>query len=683
MKKTIFWILYCILIWVIISPYTLYDMNFIKGGDVTSFHIPATEYLIQSINQSNFPIWTEKLYAGFPIYAAGEMAFFSPLKLLLAKIIANPIILLKIETLIIYIIGSFFLYKLFEKDNKNLTQTIISHTIIFFGIPVVSRMLHINIIYAYYFIPVNLYLYKKFVETSLVKFNLFRAFSFFFIFSYGNYNGILLALIIEALYVLTDKMSSIIKKAKYAIYSGVLSLLIILPLLIPSYVAFTNAFRSTELNFKEGSYSVIAMFNSIYPFFLGTPTTYIGDKIEDQWQINETMFYFGIVSLFIALIVYLNKKSKYDYFFLISLYLFVILATSKYSPIDTLLNIFPINIFRYWGRSSLVLLASLGFIVSEFFNQDFKINISYKKFLYLIPLAVYIVVTYLNSINVHQNTAIIDTIKNGLLNGDIYFKYWLIISITALVLISAFLITKKQIFKNGLLILVIVDILLFSKVFINSQMQDYTNYKNKESQELLQKFEKQRIVIMDKNIVGNQPLMYPNWGIYGYIPAFEEQNYTKYLTTNGLNVRRAKSNSEIVNNLTFIESLGVKEIIGGNSSMTISSQDTLIKGNNIEINYLTKKEGEINVEVFSTGAQNIKLLLKQNANWVFKLNNDVIKPTKDTISPFYSLDINTGQNILEAKYVPKDLYLGLLLSLLLLPTTYLIIYTIEKRSVAR
>ena len=654
-------------------PFSFFDNTFLKGGDIESLHLPAVFYLSQKLNDYQFPFWTEKLYSGFPIYVDGEMGYFNPLRLMLVFLVQNPLLSIKIEFLIIYLIGSLFLIKLLETDFKfNFLQIVISHLIIFFGVPVVVRLLHLNIIYSYYLIPLNLYLLSCYLKSARFRYLVFRSLVFSFVFSYGNYNALFLGMLIEFFYLCFVSKSTLNSKLKYFFFSGLLSIIACLPMLIPSFFAFSKSVRVTDLDFTEGSYSPLFLLNMFNPFLLGAPDNFVGSTVSPDWYPHESYIYFGISVFVIGIYVYLNKNYKNYMFILVSLYLFVILSNIKYFQYSNLLNFPPINLFRYWGRSSLILLFSLGITVPEFFNNRFEFKFDIKRVYYLTPLFLFFIFNLIKSISSYENLFFINAFKTTLFSTEKNILVWKIIIALFIVVFIVNLIKSNKYLRKILYILLLLDVIFISLTFLKFNNAEYSNFINLNLLRTSKAYSNQRVVFFDNSVMGNRPLLYPVWGIHGYLSAFEENSYKEYFSKNNLSIRRAKSINEVSTHKEFYKNLGVTSIITLDNTQDLNLTNDLFQGPSLSVYYLQKDEGVIKAEIHSNTSQKIRVLLKQNDNWQFKVNGNKINLPKD-YSFFYTLEISQGLNSFEAKYVPNDFYLGVILTIFLYPISLFLI----------
>ncbi len=666
-----YWIIYSLLIWFLIIPFSFFDRSFIKGGDIDSLHLPAIAYLSENLHNLKFPFWTEKLYSGFPIYAVGEMGFLSPLRVLLTLLIADFLLAIKLEFLIIYLIGSIYLYILLKKDySYSFIQSVLSHIIIFFGVPVIVRLLHLNIIYTYYLLPVGLYFLSCYLSTLKFRFIFLRALVFALAFSYGNYHAIFICLIIEFLFLFYSNESSNSKRLKYLLNTALFSLILILPMLVPSLMAFRDSARSENLNFLEGSYSAVSFLNIFNPLLEGAPYNYIGNKINSSWYAHETLTYLGISSLIISILVFLNRNFKKYKLVLISLYIFVFLSTLDYSPIGFLFNFPPINLFRYWGRSSLILLFAVGLIVPKFFDKSFKFDFEWRRLLYVLPLILYIVIIYFSSDNLSHVTYISTIIKTSIKELNLLFLIWFSIFVVFIVFLFLYLKFKKIVYYYILCSLVIFDTFLFSKIILNNNVADYTFFYNQRISLITENFQGKRVVYFDKSVMGNKPLLYSPWGVHGYLSSYEELVYKDFYKEKGLGIRRIKNIDELNSNLDFFKSVGVSSFITEDGVTQLGDFDSVFLIDSQDVSYMLKDEGHILARIYSDVDREVDTTVKVNKNFIFKLNGEYITPSTNFSSPFYSLNLYKGLNEIEVKFFPKDFYIslvsgGLLLGILL------------------
>lgn len=662
-----YWIIYALFIWFLIIPFSFFDRSFIKGGDIDSLHLPAIAYLSENLRSLKFPFWTEKLYSGFPIYANGEMAFLSPLRVFLTLFITDFLLAIKLEFLIIYLLGSIYLFKLLQKDySYSFIQSVLAHVVIFFGFPVIVRFLHLNIIYTFYLLPVGLYFLSSYLLTLKYRFVFLRALVFALTFSYGNYHAIFICLIIELLYLFYSNDLPNMNRFKYLFNTILLSLTLILPMLVPSYNVFKNSARADNLNFYEGSYSSVLFLNLFNPFILGTPDNYIGSRMNSNWYAHETLIYYGFTIILISLLLFINKRNKQFKLILFSTYIFVFLSTLEYSPIGFLFNFPPINLFRYWGRASLILLFAIGISMPKFFDRSFRFDFEWKRLLYLLPLFFYILLIFFSSDSLNQLSIVFKEFKYLIINLNLLLIIWLITLVIFIILFLMYLKKPNIIYYYVLCVLVTFDILFFSKVILNNNVTDYSSFYNKDINLISENYKSKRVVYFDKSIMGNKPLLYSPWGVHGYLLSYEESVYKDFYKEKGLSIRRIKNIDEFNSNVEFFKSVGINSFITVDRVIQLGDFDSIFLSNSQDILYILKDEGHILAKIYSEIDREIDTTIKVNNNFIFRINGEYITPYTKAGSPFYSLQLNRGLNNVEIKFYPTDFYISLVSGYILL-----------------
>ena len=104
----------------------------LKGDDASSLYYPVIYYLKTNIEQGNFPFYTEKMFAGYPIYQNSEAAYLNPLRLLLTYLLPFEKVL-PVEYSIFFIAGLIgYFYFLREKKISD-SAIFFSHFIFFYN----------------------------------------------------------------------------------------------------------------------------------------------------------------------------------------------------------------------------------------------------------------------------------------------------------------------------------------------------------------------------------------------------------------------------------------------------------------------------------------------------------------------------------------------------------------------
>ncbi|MBU0649966.1 YfhO family protein [Patescibacteria group bacterium] len=665
-------LLFLVILWM--YRFLLEPGIFFKGGDVGSLHLPAVFYLQEKILHGRFPLWSERLYLGFPVYANGEFAFFSPIRLFLV-LFFTPLTVLKVEFLFFCFLGAFSLFVLQLKKGISPFFALTSTLVYFFSFPLLSRLMHLNIVYCLFLVPTNIIIYE-FQKTSRKPglFICLRLLTFFLLLVYGNYHGLLISLIPEIFYVLFDDSFPLRKRLWYFSASAFLGLILALPFILPSYKLYEHSARRIEpLDYSEGSYSFMTLANGLYPYFLGTPENYIGETANSRLFIQETLFYFGFCALTTAFVYFLSKDNLYTKSFLASFYLFLVLSTLKTGGLSAWFNFPPINLFRYWGRVAMILPLPLALSVSAFLN-DFKDvksrrQLKLKKLLFFVPPVLYLAYLYFFQTDNSTDTVLLSGIKSGLLVIDPYIGFWKRLVLVFLVTFLLYIFLHKKAISLLLALLVCVDVTYFAATLLNTQKTDYANFFNPSLHYKLTDLANERVVYFSDEIVGNKPLLYPAWSPFGYISSYESLSYKQLFSSHDLSVRRLGSVDNYYSNEEFFKALGVKAYIDQVDAKLIDTSGIFSTLSPVEI--LVKEEGHIKARISGNQESYLQTRIKNYPGWFIKLNGHLVKPLPSEL--FLKIPLSQGENVLEMHYYPLDLYVGLFLSLTFLMILYLLL----------
>jgi len=232
----------------------------------------------------------------------------------------------------------------------------------------------------------------------------------------------------------------------------------------------------------------------------------------------------------------------------------------------------------------------------------------------------------------------------------------------------------KYIFKIALVLFILIDLYYFSFDVVNYRLQDISNYKINDQISN----QDHRSLLVNHSLLGLENLRYKTWNLFGY-SQFQELEYKEYLVKNGFLDTFGRAGLPINENQA--KEFGVTQIFinnekGENEVVKINYEGSDLIKNKIETKFLKRKSGHIIFSYNSAEDMLIKTRIKYSKNWEVKINGQIVDFNKDGI--FFEFKAPKGENLVEITYVPKDFYLGLKISGILLVIYSAFIIVLKK-----
>jgi len=658
----------------------IFTNTLLRGDDASSLYYPGIYYLKEKLNNGEFPFYTEKIFAGYPIYQYSELGYLNPIRIFLTFILPFEKVL-PTEYFLFFLIGVTGYFKFLREKKISEPAIFFSHFIFFYNFQFLGRLVHQQLIFTIMLIPMLLYLTGRFFkeENQGKKKFLVISSSFLIVLGilYGSFPGVFLLLLTQLIYVVSECLSlnNLKSTLKYYFFFFLTFISFSFYSLYPTYSLYSDSARNIEeFSVTKGSISPILLGASfITPFPLGSFNEYLGENFSNSWYWHEIHTYQGLSFLILVVLglIYL-KNIDFRNFFIVCFSFFIILSTLKYSYFGTIFDVFPFNLFRYHLRFGSIFSFSLGIVgasvihklIHEYERNEFKVILK-NVFLILIPSLLFIYVIY-SSLNSYETKTLLIHFKNAVVSNSIpHFKSSLLATIFILVLMIIYKLTRRKSLLVTIPIIAIIELLIFANIIyldnlvvknlINPQVKNITNF-----------YAGKRLVF-DNKIYGNQTLYYNNWNIYGY-SAYDQKNYKDFMESIGLNVRRYKEN-----NYFLLEKLKVFRVIDENYNIHGVSNGELFS-KNYEALDLNENHKKFKIEVSSN--ETVQSYLKFDKNIEVYINYQKVEYPKVN-GIFYEIDLLRGENIVEFIYRPKEFYFGLVLGLLLSIFTLITLKTLR------
>ncbi len=389
MKKKL--LLYLILIfipYIVLLPYTFQILE--VGNDFELYYFVYKKYIFELLKLGHFPLWS-------PVEASGMSLIFNPLSqyfylpawlfylicLIIGEVTKYYFLIFTIFAISIFNLGLFFFLKTFKLDIKIILVSIV---ITCLSLKITELLRFPNAIHCFSWFPWILYgmncavLNKNFKKSFLIIF-----LSSLMILTAGYPYYIFYGLIIFGIYFIFLLINPIKKKIFHedldsnrsfffkCFTPGILSLSIVSPWLlkISQLLSITYGRSDTDINFS------LTTSSNIYD--------QLGSWIYPPFSYAEGWYYFGSISVFIIIVVFIynisfnrneflkNYTYKYLSFFFIFLLFFCYQISSPENSVifETLWNRLNfIQNFRHFVRFNVVLIPflslTLAFSITEF-----------------------------------------------------------------------------------------------------------------------------------------------------------------------------------------------------------------------------------------------------------------------------------------------------------------------------
>lgn len=648
--------------------YFLFFKNIFNGkfnfwnSDAEIKMYPSQVYLNEKLTNFELPLWTERVFLGYPIYEDMELGYLNPINLL-GNIFLGEVNNLKFLHFASYLVGAICFYLLFKSNSNSFLKVLGSILIFYFSFFPINRLIHLNLLLTFLTIPIVLYLAEKLNSLKKLKYLILLGAVLAYGILWGHLQTVILIFIILFLFNLNQL--GLKKAIVYSILSSIFALSFSFHQLYPSFHAFLGSSRtSTEIKYSDFSNFPGFELNNLFPFLLGYYQNYQGIEISGAMSYVETYNYIGIVS-FIVLIIYLiyGSSDRYYPFVRNLLIIYIILSFKDFFPIVKDFSIPLYDNFRYWGRSVvLVILAttfSIKFVLSE------KFNFSKPNFRFISLVSVFYIISTLSGVFITRDSNFNSFWSFLFSNQFVYLKkieflIWLfLICITGLFI---FFRHKKRM-NIALIILIssiLFDYLYFTEDLIPNRISRYNSFLSiKTPDECINR----RCLLENTEIDGYESLMYKTFGPYGYSQFLSQEYKDFYIDTFKGDYRKSYRSTIIREelNIKTLENLGFTGIFLADSGFVpLEASQSFI---NSEIKVIKSEESSHKIEAYISEPKYLKLNLKYTPNWLVWVNGKEVRLEKDVI--FSKIMLTESNNQIEISYFPFDILYGAIIGIFL------------------
>jgi hypothetical protein len=521
-------------------------------------------------------------------------------------------------------------------------------------------------------LPLNILLADLFIETKKRRYIFLQGILIGYGILWGHPQLTLLVLGAVLFYIFVVGNSTVLKsKLIYIVLIILLGLGVGAVQLLPTFRMYLTSARAVDdVLSVRGSYTPASSLGYLFPYVFSTSGYYYGDEILDEYSYTEFYNYIGIVAL--ALFVYsvlALKKDKLFYYSYTLLWVFLIFGYLRMFPINLLSKLPIVSSFRYWSRSIVLAQFGLAILAGRVLGSKVytKFNFSKRNLFLLFSPVIYLV--SLGLLNINDSVAssvrhsIVDLRIATLLKRDILL--WIALPLVTLFISSLLRFSKKHLLflQTILLILVFADYLYFTSDVRSFRLKKWDfetglvfpiYYYNKR---ILDEYS------IVKGMVGLQKPAYTPYGYSQFIPKnywdfyqnnklgrkYPRQSYVSEFLREGVDLDKLASFG-----ISYLRNMNGQHILRASETLTFLSKPT--KGEMV-----LYKEGHLKLR-FNNEDHEVLTTIKYDSNWEVKVNGIPVDYGKWE-DVFIKLDAPLGEVELEFRYIPWDIYYGLLLGI--------------------
>ncbi|MCX6146505.1 MAG: YfhO family protein [Candidatus Kapabacteria bacterium] len=394
-------------IWATISTFAILTIIFFSSQlfgnsffweDFVEYVYPVQSYAAsESAKLGGVPFWNPNIFAGMPFFADLQVGFFYPFNRLLNLFISNgavPVGALQFIIILHFFIAQISFYFLAKEFKISDMGAIIGSISFGFSMLLVCQAIHPMVVYHLSFFPLVVAFFLKGITRQSFRYASMAGLLLGITLLSGHpqttlYEGIFLFILYiwKALEIYKSKVP--MKTIALAKLCGIIPIIlaggIFAIQLLPSLELAKNSQRK-EASYKlstEGSLQFKQIVSTVIPKVFGTvdgeneanPSFYL--KFDGQFQRHlywETVFYFGIVTLFLGLLgaVFGYKNSNQQFLIFISLFGFLFALGSNGFLYDILYKLPLIGTFRNPARMMFFMIIGFSLLAGFGFDSIFK-----------------------------------------------------------------------------------------------------------------------------------------------------------------------------------------------------------------------------------------------------------------------------------------------------------------------
>lgn len=332
-----------------------------SGKDILRIHYASKIFLFESFQNSYFPVWTDKMFGGYPIFFDLERGYQNVFNLISVYFL-GPINSLNFIFVCVYLIGFVSMTFLLQKLTKlNLWNSVILTVLYFFSHFSLFHVQHQNMVFSIYLLPALILLSYLFVHTRRFLYIILTILAYYFLVTFGSLQSVVINALFQSIFIIV--FSKNVKNGFVNILSLVTPSFV---LTIPSIYYFFQMFLDSERSISnvsgQGNLNFFHIGSYLLPFFLGSQN-YFGTTLNADLLKQESLIYFSLSALLISILYFFRKDTSSNPFkrlLGITFLLFIILNVWVY---------FPFDLFRYWIRSSYIINFAILLLLADFLHK--------------------------------------------------------------------------------------------------------------------------------------------------------------------------------------------------------------------------------------------------------------------------------------------------------------------------
>lgn len=621
-----------------------------SGTDSSKYFYPTRYYLSTKLSEGTFPLWTEHIFVGFPIYADIDRGLLNPLNIITTYLF-GPFTSYKILHLGFYLLGSLSLFYFLRRRGLGLLEYFISNLVFFFSFFFLYHQQHQSMVLTLYSLPAVINLADLFVRKKELKLLLLNSILLALLFYFGNVQGIVLLFISLGIFIFT--FLSLKKGLFYFLILGLFFGSFILPQVFPTLMLYSQSTRNlTGIVYTQGSISPSMLVNLIYPFTYGVEH-YVGTLLSGDYIKHEMYIYVGFTTFIISIFGIGSMESSKEKSFIRSLVLIaVILMLVGYLPILRKINIPIISLFRYWVRGTVLLVFAFALASAYFVKLFPKIKVNTILADLIMPILL-VVLSFLFNFKEHFT---VNSIKFFFTELSLFMPYtlvWFIVVLVVAMLIGLIFVKRSRYLILPIILLVFIDLFYFS-LYIRPDFFKSTSFFIP-TKSLPSELSNSRTFFTD-TYTDNFLLYKDAWGLWGY-SQFEPEDLGQELSLMGIDSLKyyKTQNTTLPSIQTQLASLGIEYIVEGKAITKVPNSSLFSGVENME--FLEKTEGYFNANIETTSEGIVDTKIRYYPNWQLTIDNvpaDLIDN-----NGFISFFLSSGTHNISLKYIPTDLYFGI------------------------
>ncbi|MEK7605357.1 MAG: YfhO family protein [Patescibacteria group bacterium] len=350
--------------------------------DVVTQIYPWKHFVVSELKEGRMPLWNPNNFSGNPALANFQTAVFSPFTLL--YFILPFIDAWSLTVLLQPLLAGIFTYFLTREMRVSRGGAVVSALGFMFSGFIVVWMAYGTLSMAVAFLPLILLSLEKFLRKNKIRFLIPAALAVTVSLFSGHFQTSLYVLITSFVFIVyryaTDRRFKRMMIACFALLSGCV---LALPQLIPTFVLYTQSFRSSNA-IVDGGIPLYYLITSFAPDFFGSPVT------RNDWVgfYAERASFIGIIPLLLAGFSFFRIRSHYVLFFIGLSLVSLVLALD--TPLQVLLSMAGIPVLSSSNPTRIIVLWSFAMSILAGFGYDYLGEVISKK---IFRHILYVVVT--------------------------------------------------------------------------------------------------------------------------------------------------------------------------------------------------------------------------------------------------------------------------------------------------